>query len=428
MRNRYTYKHPNKNIKNHILEWSKQFNSVICLDSNNYWENNSSKVSYHKYDSIIAVDSLDIVASKDNSFSKLKDFYNQNKDWLFGYISYDIKDESKNLISNNIDQFKLPNLYFFIPRYVFIINDTEVIIESPDDNLENLIDQILNQKIEKEDIPHVQFSERTSKLQYFDDIKKILKHIQYGDIYEMNYCMEFYNESVIIDPLLVYKKLCDVSPTPFSAYMNIDDLYLMCASPERFLKKINDKIISQPIKGTTKRGENEELDQLLIKELITSTKETSENVMIVDLVRNDLSKTAKKASVNVEELFGVYSFEQVHQLISTVSCLLDPGVHFIDAIHHAFPMGSMTGAPKIKAMQLIEKYEKTKRGIYSGSVGYIEPSGDFDFNVVIRSLIYSNTLKYLSYHVGGAITIKSDPEKEYHECLLKAKAMLDTLN
>ncbi|MGM0572458.1 MAG: chorismate-binding protein, partial [Bacteroidota bacterium] len=161
----------------------------------------------------------------------------------------------------------------------------------------------------------------------------------------------------------------------------------------------------------------------LRKTLAADPKERSENVMIVDLVRNDLSRTAQKDSVKVEELFGVYAFQQVHQMISTVTSRLDPGVHYLDAIKKAFPMGSMTGAPKYRAMQLIDHYEDSCRGIYSGSVGYISPEKDFDFNVVIRSIVYNQINKYLSYTAGGAITAASIPEKEYEECLLKAKAM-----
>ena len=172
---------------------------------------------------------------------------------------------------------------------------------------------------------------------------------------------------------------------------------------------------------------NEVEDQKLKQKLATDIKERSENVMIVDLVRNDLAKTAIKGSVEVEELCKVYTFDQVHQMISTVISQVSDQVHPVDILKTTFPMGSMTGAPKISAMKIIETLEETKRGLYSGAVGYFTPEGDFDFNVVIRSILYNSSKKYVSYSVGGAITAKSDPLSEYEECLVKAKAMRQVL-
>jgi para-aminobenzoate synthetase component 1 len=243
----------------------------------------------------------------------------------------------------------------------------------------------------------------------------------------MNFCQEFFVENLEINPLETYSKLIEISPTPFSVFYKNENKYLISASPERFLKKIGTKIISQPIKGTIKRGENAEIDLQLRTQLECDEKERSENIMIVDLVRNDLSKTAKQASVKVEELCGIYSFKQVHQMISTISSEIDQETHFVDVIKSMFPMGSMTGAPKIEAMKLIEKFEKTKRGLYSGAVGYINPQGDFDFNVVIRSILYNLDKKYLSFSVGSAITAKSIAESEYDECLLKTEAIKKVL-
>ena len=201
----------------------------------------------------------------------------------------------------------------------------------------------------------------------------------------------------------------------------------MSASPERYLCKRGDVLISQPIKGTAKRNADPEIDHHIKAMLKTDVKEQAENVMIVDLVRNDLTKVAAKGSVKVDELFGIYGFPQVYQMISTVSCKLNPDIHFIDAIKHTFPMGSMTGAPKIRAMELIEQYEFNKRGVYSGALGYITPDADFDFNVIIRSILYDASAEYLSFQVGGAITYAADAEREYEECLLKASAIMKTL-
>ncbi|MEA3318161.1 MAG: anthranilate synthase component I family protein, partial [Bacteroidota bacterium] len=253
------------------------------------------------------------------------------------------------------------------------------------------------------------------------------KHIKKGDIYEVNFCQEFYGKGEL-NPVKVYQRLNKISPTPFSCYGKFHSKYLISASPERFIKKEANKIISQPIKGTIKRGKNKQEDKELIKKLKNDKKERAENIMIVDLVRNDLSRTAKKGSVKVDELCGIYSFEQVHQMISTISCEIKSDENYVNIIKNAFPMGSMTGAPKIRAMKLIEKYEKTKRGLYSGAVGYISPERNFDFNVIIRSMLYNSESKYLSFIVGGAITSLSVPEKEYEECILKAEAMIKTLN
>jgi len=183
----------------------------------------------------------------------------------------------------------------------------------------------------------------------------------------------------------------------------------------------------QGIKGTAKRSQVEKEDQELIQNLRNDQKERSENIMIVDLVRNDLSKTATKGSVEVKELCKVYTFRQVHQMISTVVSKVDSKTSPVDIICSTFPMGSMTGAPKISAMEIIENLEASKRGLYSGAIGYITPKGDFDFNVVIRSILYNEKKQYISYTVGGAITAKSDPDKEYEECLIKAKAMREVL-
>ncbi|NLF41175.1 MAG: anthranilate synthase component I family protein, partial [Bacteroidales bacterium] len=249
-------------------------------------------------------------------------------------------------------------------------------------------------------------------------------HIQKGDIYEMNFCMEFFAENCFIDPFESYLRLNDISPAPFSAFYRLPEHYLLCSSPERFIQKNGDTIISQPIKGTARRGTSPEKDEEIKTELFNNLKERSENVMIVDLVRNDLSHTAVKDSVKIDELFGIYSFAQVHQMVSTITSKIKSGIHFSDVIRHAFPMGSMTGAPKIRAMQIIEEYEITKRGLYSGSVGYISPEGDFDFNVVIRSIQYNQSLQSLSFMTGSAITSLANAGDEYQECLLKAKAMM----
>jgi para-aminobenzoate synthetase component 1 len=239
--------------------------------------------------------------------------------------------------------------------------------------------------------------------------------------------MEFFLEQTNINVSEIFKKLNAISSPPFASFFRVENFYLCSASPERYLKKINQKLISQPIKGTSKRGFSTEQDAKLMKILQENQKERSENIMIVDLVRNDLSKTAVKGSVKVEELCGIYTFKQVHQLISTISAEIPTETSPITILKNTFPMGSMTGAPKIAAMKIIEEIEETKRGLYSGGIGYFTPDGNFDFNVVIRSILHNSATKYTSFSVGSAITSLSNPEQEYEECLLKGKAMKQVL-
>ena len=255
----------------------------------------------------------------------------------------------------------------------------------------------------------------------------MLEHIHIGDMYEANFCMEFYAENAAINPLEKFLKLNEISKAPFSVFFKNHKHYLLSASPERYLKKVGETIISQPIKGTSKRSSDPVEDEKSKQFLESDSKERAENIMITDLVRNDLSHTAQKGSVEVVELCKIYSFLQVHQMISTITSKLDAQYAPVDVLKTTFPMGSMTGAPKISVMKIIENLEETKRGLYSGAVGYFTPEGDFDFNVVIRSILYNQENQYVSFSVGSAITAQSVPEKEYEECLLKAKAMHEVL-
>ena len=319
-------------------------------------------------------------------------------------------------------------MYFFVPKYLFVFKDNQLAVHHHN-SCEAFDLAILSNDFNSTEINFDNsIDHRVGKQQYITDVNRIKKHIQRGDIYEMNYCQEFFAENSKLNTLETFKRLNTISKAPFSCYYKVGDNYLLSASPERYIQKMGSKILSQPIKGTRKRGIDLAEDERLKKELYEDQKERSENVMIVDLVRNDLSKVAKKNSVTVEELFGIYTFDQVHQMISTISCEVAPQTSLKEIFEATFPMGSMTGAPKISAMKLIEKFEETKRGLYSGAVGYISPTGDFDFNVVIRSIQYNALNKYLSFMVGGAITIGSDAELEYQECLVKAKAIFEVLD
>lgn len=261
------------------------------------------------------------------------------------------------------------------------------------------------------------------KEEYLEAIRRILEHLRRGDIYEMNFCMDFV-ASGVHDPLDVFETMCVRTPAPFSALYKWHHLWLLCSSPERFLCRRGDILVSQPIKGTAPRHEDPKTDRKLATFLARSPKNRRENVMIVDLVRHDLSRVCVPGTVHVSELCGVHSFSHVHQLISTVKGQVRPGISFGDIIHAAFPPGSMTGAPKIKAMELAEMYEPSRRGMYSGCIGYIEGETHLDLNVVIRSLVYNELTGFWSGSVGGAITYWSRPEKEWEECLWKWRGLL----
>ncbi|HKX85564.1 MAG TPA: anthranilate synthase component I family protein [Flavobacterium sp.] len=413
-------------FKNQLLVWSQQFREIVFLESNDYPQRHNS------YDAVLAVDAFtSIQTDYHNAFEDLKQYQQQSRDWIFGYLSYDLKNDTEKLKSANFDGLNFPDLFFFQPKKLFLIKGNEVEIcylNMCDDELEEDYEEILSSiKKEEKEKTSIVIHQRIPKEKYIEKVNTMLSHIHRGDIYEANFCMEFYAETTEINPLEVYQKLNQISEPPFATFFKNDTNYLLCASPERYLRKEDTKIITQPIKGTSKRFEDEMLDQQSKNDLEQNPKERSENIMIVDLVRNDLSHTATKGSVQVEELCGIYTFKQVHQMISTVVSEVDHATSPIEIIKTTFPMGSMTGAPKISAMQIIEELEETKRGLYSGAVGYFTPTGDFDFNVVIRSILYNSKKSYISFSVGSAITALSEPEKEYEECLLKAKAMLNVL-
>ena len=407
--------------------WSQQFDDIVWLDSNNH------KDQYSSYDAVLAVDAFTTIRTDYfDAFERLKEYQTLTNDWIFGYLTYDLKNTTEHLKSENYDGLNFPDLYFFQPKKLFLIKDNQVEIqylkmvddEIEDDLLE--IEKSKNLTTEKSNHP-IKIKLRIHKDSYFEKATKMLAHIQRGDIYEANFCQEFYAEDSVINPVETFNKLNAISKPPFASFLKFEDKYMMSASPERYIKKNGTTIISQPIKGTAKRSSDKKEDLKLAEDLSQDPKERSENIMIVDLVRNDLSHTAIKGSVEVKELCKVHSFLQVHQMISTVQSKVEPETNAVDIIRSTFPMGSMTGVPKISAMKIIENLEETKRGLYSGSVGYFSPKGDFDFNVIIRSILYNESKKYISYSVGSAITAKSDPLKEYEECLIKAKAMRESL-
>ena len=409
-----------------MLSWCNQFNICSFLDNHHYFS------THQNIECLAAAGSIQTLPPE-ASLQDLDQMIELHKDWLFGHIGYDIKETPKNTPYEIADSIGFPDLFFFRPQTVLSLTTTELTISTIGNDPRVIYQEIKHQTPIAQPLlgqikqtPTIQ--SRLTKEEYLDIIQKIQQHIQRGDCYELNYCQEFYVRNASIHPFTLYQQLTSLSPNPFSAFYKLTDKYVLCASPERYLQKKGNRLISQPIKGTAKRDLSDAFaDEQLKKQLQISEKEKSENVMVVDLVRNDLSKVCEEGSVQVDELFGVYSFPQVHQMISTISGNVKPGIRFSDIIDASFPMGSMTGAPKKRVMELIRQYEKTKRGIYSGALGYIRPDMDFDFNVVIRSILYNASNQYLSYLVGGGITFYSDAEKEYEECLLKAKAIHQVL-
>ncbi len=418
-----------EDFKSKLLIWAQQFEAISWLDSNQYHQ------KYSSFDAVLAVDEFtSIKTDYTNAFEQLKEYQSITEDYLFGYLSYDLKNDVEELSSKNYDGLDFADLYFFQPQRIIFIKGNTVeflYLKMIDDEIESDFEAITKLSPQnfspQEDIgsakPDIKIKLRIHKDEYYQKVNSILKHIHRGDIYEASFCQEFYAENATINPLETYHHLNAISEPPFATFFKCDHQYLLSASPERYIKKEGTKVVSQPIKGTAKRLISKVDDAQIAFDLSRDEKERSENIMIVDLVRNDLSRIAVKGSVKVEELCQVYSFRQVHQLVSTVVSEVKKTTNPVDIIKETFPMGSMTGAPKISAMKIIEEEEETKRGLYSGAVGYFTPTGDFDFNVVIRSILYNEENNYVSFSVGGAITSKSTPEREYEECLLKAKAM-----
>lgn len=407
-----------------LIGIADQFDVSLVLNSNDYPD------KYGKFEWVAAYGVEKELEANESSFEKLAVFINENS-WVFGGLSYDLKNQLENLSSRHPNPIGFPEMYFFAPRYILLKErDTQKVkLWSSSKMSIKQLDELLScSLIENQSVSQaVNLRPRIEKSAYLDKIKALQRHIQLGNIYEVNFCQEFYDDEALIEPSQVMRTLNSQSPMPFATFFKWNSVYLMGATPERFLCKRGEKIIAQPIKGTARRGKTEVEDIQIKSNLKTDLKEQNENVMIVDLMRNDLSKIAKRGSVEVEELFGIYTFPQVHQMISTVVADVSIDYSSLEVIQAAFPMGSMTGAPKVRAMELIDELEESRRGWYSGSVGYFSPEGDFDFNVIIRSLQYNASTHYLSLTVGGAITAKADADKEYQECLLKAKAVFNVL-
>ncbi len=413
-----------EDIKTKVLNWLEKFNTFCFLDSNSYESREAN------YDLLVGAGCKRFFeSSAQDALDGFQELLDKGYGWLFGHLGYELHTRDRCPGRSRPDPLGFPDLYFFEPEIVLELRGNELTIhaENPQEIFHEIELSIRRHSVEGDRL-QAEIRSGITKDRYLEIIRKLQGHLHRGDCYEINFCVEFFADEVRIDPFTLFRKLTQVSPNPFSGFYRVGDKWLLCASPERFLQKKENRLISQPIKGTLPReqhgGAGEEKER---EKLSSSVKDRSENVMVVDLVRNDLSQVCSEGTVKVDELFGIYSFPQVHQMISTVSGELADGIQFSEIIHATFPMGSMTGAPKRRVMELIDRYEMAKRGLFSGAVGYLDPAGDFDFNVVIRSLMYNSANGYLSFQAGSGITIYSDAEKEWEECLVKASAIRSIL-
>lgn len=390
-------KHKTNPIITSVAKYLKEYKFVLLSQSNQYsfGFNNTIYLSNKSSIGLIVPDKTNLV-----------------------FINYDHKNKIENFPKkeNNPLQFS---------KQLFI--EVEKTIESDDFVFDEIGVGVTPRRDQPPISKPIEIKATITKDKYLANAFKLKQHIQQGDIYEINYCMTFEAFDVTIDPLSIYQKLNAISKAPYSALAKFDKQYIISSSPELFLSKSGNQLITKPIKGTAKRGTTTEQDNLIKEQLYNNAKERNENVMIVDVARNDLSRIAKKGTVKVDKLFDIESYDQVHQMVSTVSCELKNNTSFEEIIKATFPMASMTGAPKIRAMELIDEYELYNRGPYSGTLGYIDENGDFDLSVLIRSIFYDEEKQYLSFTVGSAITSLCNAEDEYEECLLKAKAMVEVL-
>lgn len=443
-------------IKQQMLTWASRVDICCFLDNQAYETGIPSA-----FECLLAVGAADTLeAPAGDAFSQLKEWAVHRKEWLFGHFAYDLATETESAGTEALtsatrtevltpaaqnapadapspeDLIGFPHLFFFIPAILIELKPDSIRIGSFQNDQEAIWRQIVNTRPQVAAghatppmAPIPPFTPRFTREEYLATVLALQQHILRGDCYEINFCQEFFSQPAEPDLLSTWWSLSQASPNPFSAFYRLGQRYLLCASPERYLKKTGETLFSQPIKGTSPRHrEDPAADLASSRELFLSPKDRSENVMIVDLVRNDLSKVCIPGSVRAAELYHIYPFPQVFQMISTITGTLIPGTDWTEVIRATFPMGSMTGAPKNRVVRLIGQYERSRRGLFSGAVGYVTPEGDFDFNVVIRSLLYNRDNRYLSYQVGSGITFYSDPAAEYEECLIKAEGIRKALS
>ncbi len=358
-----------------------------------------------------------------------------------GYLAYDLCNYIEKLSKSVVDDINSPDLYFGLYDWVIIIDHlmNKTLIATPDINVRdekqivdhvcNLIKDAQNNGIDKlcyeqKTFPKVKVESNFKKKDYIDTIEKIREYIKNGDIYQANMTQRFHGK-VSMSSFELYRDLRKISPAPFGAFLNFEDVHILSNSPERFIKVSDNFIQTRPIKGTRPRGKNEEEDLLLKNELLNSKKDKAELLMIVDLERNDIGRVSKTGTVKVPELFKLEEYANVHHLVSTVVGEIKKDKDIVDVISSTFPGGSITGAPKIRAMEIIDELEPTARNVYTGSVGYIGFDSNADFNIAIRTIIKKNDDVF--FQVGGGITWDSNPEDEYEETLHKAKSIMNAI-
>ncbi|TAD86615.1 MAG: anthranilate synthase component I family protein, partial [Bacteroidetes bacterium] len=380
-----------------MLHWANTFNHCCFFDNNLY----ASPLQQHECLVGAGVQHA-ISAPAGSALQQLQAFLHRHRhQWMFGHCGYGLQAELGGPPSAHPNRQGFADLSFFVPQVVVQLGAESIQIictqpqsaTSPAQHWLHIQQQPValapTLPTGKANAGPVTMVPRTSRHHYLEHVSSLLQHIARGNCYEINYCQEFFAENTAVEPLQLYQQLCAASPNPFSCYYKVQQAHLLCASPERYLLRTGNRLTSQPIKGTAARAGAPLADEAARQALAQSPKEQAENVMVVDLVRNDLSRICQPGSVQVDELFGIYSYPQVHQMISTISGQLLPDLDLSHILRATFPMGSMTGAPKQRVLQLIHQYEQAHRGIFSGAVGYVQPNGNFDFNVVIRSLMYN---------------------------------------
>jgi para-aminobenzoate synthetase component 1 len=403
-------------IKPQLLLWANQFHYFTAYDSNSYSD------AYKKYDFLIAIDALDTYIEKfDNqSFKEWK-----QSDFVCSVLSYEMNHQALHISTNNDTFIDFPPYFFYKPRYIIYIKEGRIYINRNYPEAIEMLEQIYTiESKEIEELPNIAFKTETTQREYTNTVSQIKEKIEQGAFYELNYCIDFRAEEADFDAIQTFIHLNKLAQTPMAALVKIGKKWILSFSPERFVAKRGATLIAQPIKGTAKRNVDLNEDERIKKALQQSEKERAENSMIVDLMRNDLTPFAKTGSIEVKEWCEIYSFKHVHQMISTIEATLENEEQLVDALINCIPAGSMTGAPKKNVMKHIESFESFKRQMYAGNIGYFDFDGDFDWNVVIRSIYYDEKNKKANFSVGSAITIQSDAEEEYKECLLKAQFLL----
>lgn len=381
-----------------------------------------------------------------NPFEVLKELLNQNKldykaDIPFlggavGFMGYDLCHYIEKLPRTAVDDMEIPDCWFGFYDGIIAVdhknNDTYLIAlgltEQPEAVADRLFKKINNLDKAtteiKEGIACTEIKSNFTKEDYKRSIQSIKDYISEGDIYQVNLTQRFMCDTKE-EPFNIYGRLRELNPAPFSSYIDFGEGHILSSSPERFIKIKDRKIETRPIKGTRPRGMTQEEDKINREELLASEKDRAELLMIVDLERNDLGKISKTGTVKVPELFNLEQYATVHHLVSTVVGEMKENIDAIDVIQAAFPGGSITGAPKIRAMEIIDELEPTQRNVYTGSIGYLGFNGDIDLNIAIRTIVMKDSTAY--FQAGGAIVWDSDPELEYQESLQKARALIHTL-